>query len=190
MTRLNLAKPRWFPLLAVTSPPKACLGKLSTERLRGGGSRCSPTRAHVGIPARQRDSWPVQRNFDFPRCGGWLLTLDFWQEGAHEDRDTKRRPNPGINDFILQISVRGPRAPAVKVQFLQVWKTIHCRGRPKWNSREDRGSTSGCCPNPTVRCSGFLVQPRGIFSTSSRSRPWCSSILQCSSYCGCMGCVK
>ena len=38
----------------------------------------SPPRAHVGIPARKRDSWPMQCNFDLTRCGDWLLTLDFF----------------------------------------------------------------------------------------------------------------
>lgn len=70
-------------------PRNFALEKLSTERLRGEGSRCPPPRAHVGIPARQRDSWPMQRNFDSARRGNWLLTLSLWQEGAHYDRDTK-----------------------------------------------------------------------------------------------------
>lgn len=46
---LSLAKPHRVPQLAAPAPPNRCPEKLTTERLRGEGSRCSPHCAHVGI---------------------------------------------------------------------------------------------------------------------------------------------
>lgn len=50
----------------------------------------------LALPAHQRDSWAMQCNFDFPRCDDWVLTLDLWQEGAHEGRDSRTKTHAGV----------------------------------------------------------------------------------------------
>lgn len=144
----------------------------------------------LALHARQRDSWLMQCNFDVPRCGDWVLTLALWQEGAHEDRDSRRKPQAGFNDFIMQMSVRGPRTPA-KVQFLQAWENNPLPRSPKveylrgprfsiWLLSESSMVLLGfACPSHEESSPPATVPSKAFINLAMLV------IL-----CGCMGCVK
>ena len=140
----------------------------------------------MAFPARQRDSWPIQCNFDFPWCGDWLLTLDirysifdifyyyycyyyYYYFGKREPMKTATANGNLPLGLMISFWKCSPEDPeGLPKSFSRAWENIHCRGRPKWNSGGDRGSPSGRCPCPTSRCAGLLVQPRRPISTSSR----------------------
>lgn len=101
----------------------------------------------------------------------------------------KDDPTLGLMITFCKCSVRGPRAPA-KVQFFRVVENFPLPRSPEvefsrgprfyiWLLSESNSALLGF-PCPATR---NHLHPES-------SRPWYSSILQCSSYCGCMGCVE
>lgn len=103
-------------------------------------------RWHASLPAR------LMANAVQFQTYGCLLILEppslLWQEGTHGDRDSRRKLTLGLMSSHCECSPEGPEFLPKSVS-RGCGRNIHCRCRPKWKSREDRGSASGSRPNTT-----------------------------------------
>jgi hypothetical protein len=110
------------------------------------------------------------------------------REGAHEDH-SRRQPDAGFNDFILRMPGRGPRIHA-KVPIFAVVGGYPLPRSPEVEYSRGPRFYIWLLSEYNMKLLGFPCPATRDDIHLEVSRPRYSSIVQCSSYCGCMGCVK